>query len=959
MRGHQNIIQIDENRPNTVTIWDPTGIDALSRPELRHIDPSCWARNFTYDHCLLCTEDSEVYESQEQVFETMGKPVVEWAIGGFNSCVLAYGQTGAGKSFTMMGTDNPAEFGLIPRICFGLFEHFEACEEEGSTECSMEFSFLEIYNENLRDCLSPHNNAVLKVREDPREGTYITHLTTVAVTNFEDILSLITIGNKSRAVASTKANVQSSRSHAIVTLSVRQRFRDAPLDGLRTSALRQKLSKVHLVDLAGSERVTHSGAVGMRLREANNINKSLSVLGDVIKCLGEASKQKSPGHIPYRNSVLTMVLRNSLGGNSRTAMVAAVSPSSMDYEETISTLKYADNAKKVRMRVAANVTSGLLASDGGAMQLVPVLQAEVEKLRQMLQAQQRVGMGGMDGSDETMEIVREMRARVSELEEQLAEREELIKNLEQSRLDAKFDDPRSSYASSTSSTAQSSSANLDGVTSSRMGMRSQPYVVLADDAIDTSLPRLINLNQDPLFSECLVYYIPKGVATAGSSEVDVDILLSGPDILSKHCLLHNESDCVYITASCEEAKVYVNGQLLPPPIEGSTERFYLRHFDRISMGKYHLFRFEAKGKSRAVSPMKGSASVSISTSFSTEAPGWDFAHDELMLNKDTALAPRNRSPSGDGADSLYPPGYFAVSGSSSSADGKGKKKRITTRMMDTDSTSVTRNDAGDSSRIVGGNKVAEQAALDSDRENRSDVERSQQQDDDNEEWWQHVNRVAEGAVSVNTPAELREMLRSVVESAERQFEEAETQRRSKEVRHPVVSSVTVSEFRTSVSNSTQRNNDNVEVSNDTPIREAPLTSQSKSEYVASPEPSHDQETRDVADSAPPPPPPLPSPMPENSGTISNGKHSSTRSSAADLLFAERRRAAARSGLASENNIPSGDQNADKSTGATRGKHRYDIVSETDDGFEDEASSLQKDMIAMQQKLRERMERYRN
>ena len=124
-----------------------------------------------------------------------------------------------------------------------------------------------------RDCLSPQNTGLLKVREDPKEGTFITHLTVVSVTTFEDILSLIAVGNKNRFVASTKANLHSSRSHSIVTLTVRQRTRGTPVDGLRTSALRQKLSKVHLVDLAGSERVTNSGAVGMRLREANHINK--------------------------------------------------------------------------------------------------------------------------------------------------------------------------------------------------------------------------------------------------------------------------------------------------------------------------------------------------------------------------------------------------------------------------------------------------------------------------------------------------------------------------------------------------------------------------------------------------------------------------------------------------------------------------------------------------------------
>jgi kinesin family member 1 len=150
IRGHQNVIQIEESQPQTITIWDPTGIDAMTRPELQNIDPSCWARNFSYDCCIHSSSADESHASQEHVFDIVGQPVINWAIDGFNSCVLAYGQTGAGKSFTMMGNESPAEFGLIPRICFGLFEHFETFENDPDVDCSMEFSFVEIYNESLR-----------------------------------------------------------------------------------------------------------------------------------------------------------------------------------------------------------------------------------------------------------------------------------------------------------------------------------------------------------------------------------------------------------------------------------------------------------------------------------------------------------------------------------------------------------------------------------------------------------------------------------------------------------------------------------------------------------------------------------------------------------------------------------------------------------------------------------------
>lgn len=181
------------------------------------------------------------------------------------------------------------------------------------------YSHMEIYNENVRDLLAPSSsskglssNEYLRVREHPTKGIFVSNLTTIRVTNFEDLMSLIAIGDKNRTVGSTNANAHSSRSHAVVTLTVIQRSRSAVKNGLPTSALQQRVGRVHLVDLAGSERVALSGAQGTRLREANNINRSLSVLGDVIKCLGD-SKSKRQGarkaHVPYRNSTLTMVLK--------------------------------------------------------------------------------------------------------------------------------------------------------------------------------------------------------------------------------------------------------------------------------------------------------------------------------------------------------------------------------------------------------------------------------------------------------------------------------------------------------------------------------------------------------------------------------------------------------------------------------------------------------------------------
>jgi hypothetical protein len=732
------------------------------------------------------------------------------------------------------------------------------------------------------------------------------------------------------------------------------------------------------------------------------------VLGDVIKCLGEAAKLKNPGHIPYRNSVLTMVLRHSLGGNSHTIMVAAVSPSSMDYDESVSTLKYADNAKKVRMRVAANVSSGLLASDGGAMQLVPILQAEVKKLRDLLQAQhttqQQRGVGEV--GDESMEIVREMRARVEELEEQLQEREKLIKSLEMARSSDAFLRESNSHMSLNSST--SSIPSVDEITQSRVGnyMRSQPLVVLADDAIDTSLPRLINLNQDPLFSECLVYYIPSGTAVAGSSESDVDILLSGPDILSQHCLLHNESDAVWISPSSVDSRVFVNGELLqapsPYPADRS-ERFYLRHFDRISMGRYHLFRFEGKDKNRSVSPMKGAMLQGVSASFSREAPGWDFAHDELMLNKDSKImAPRARSADGGGGARDLSPTRFDVS--PKRHDGGGRKGRYDSSLKSSPHTSSATRTVAD---------VVSQAAED----RHSGFSKSQPapapapglstSPSDGDEWWERVTQVATGEVRVNTPSELRAMLRSVVESAEKQFEESERMRKegtvavsshNREEEPPPAPSVSES----SGHSTSYVTADIPESATTTPTNSRAVMSSARSGIATFPR-SEQRTGHGVASSssrgaiasvsttsaeAPPLPPPQ---------ALARSVPRPSSGSAADILYVERKNSAAAnryanslassdggdravpvrrgSGSSVDGGTFSGRQYAETAYTATNmqgeapesgaGK-RVDEpavpVSARGGGavkFEDEASSLQKDMIMMQQKLRDRMQRFKS
>jgi kinesin family protein 1 len=224
-RGNKMIIQNESDQ--TVTVWDPAAFETKSSSELASLDPKCWAKQFSFDRILWSANPYDNnYVDQNSVFEMLGQPVINWIIEGFNCCVLAYGQTGTGKTYTMSGdmTGDPKEYGLVPRICFGLFDQLESQYMEGD-DISVNFSHMEIYNENVRDLLAPASTGYLRVREHPQHGVFVSNLTTIRVGSFEDVMSLIAIGEKNRTVASTNSNTHSSRSHAIVTITVTQRKR--------------------------------------------------------------------------------------------------------------------------------------------------------------------------------------------------------------------------------------------------------------------------------------------------------------------------------------------------------------------------------------------------------------------------------------------------------------------------------------------------------------------------------------------------------------------------------------------------------------------------------------------------------------------------------------------------------------------------------------------------------------
>ncbi|CAK89764.1 unnamed protein product (macronuclear) [Paramecium tetraurelia] len=313
-------------------------------------------KEYTYDHVLGA--DS----TQEQVFDKIGNSTLQSFLDGLNCCIFAYGQTGAGKTYTMQGkgcddvTSDSSHLGLQPRLIQQLFKKLPK-ENNWTIKCT----YLEIYNEQLIDLLNDAKAMPLTIREDSKR-VYVENLTEITAASFSDVLSVMQKGLANRHVSATQMNLESSRSHSIFTLQLEQ----------QTKGMYTRKSKMNFVDLAGSERQKLTAASGERLKEASNINKSLTVLGLVINSLAENAKK----FIPYRDSKLTFLLRESLGGNSKTVMIATISAASSSFQETLGTLKFASRAKNIKNQVMINEEIG-----GN----LDSLKAEIKRLKNELQ----------------------------------------------------------------------------------------------------------------------------------------------------------------------------------------------------------------------------------------------------------------------------------------------------------------------------------------------------------------------------------------------------------------------------------------------------------------------------------------------------------------------------------------------------------------------------------------------
>ncbi|XP_040050211.1 kinesin-like protein KIF1B isoform X7 [Gasterosteus aculeatus] len=624
---------------NTTTILNPKA-------------PKEPAKTFSFDYSYWShtTPEDPCFASQNLVFNDIGKEMLAHAFEGYNVCIFAYGQTGSGKSYTMMGKQEEGQEGIIPMLCEDLFEKIDDVSNKEELSYSVEVSYMEIYCERVRDLLNPKNKGNLRVREHPLLGPYVEDLSKLAVTSYTDIADLMDAGNKARTVAATNMNETSSRSHAVFTIVFTQKKHDS-----ETDISTEKVSKISLVDLAGSERADSTGATGTRLKEGANINKSLTTLGKVISALAEVTqdnctskskKKKKTDFIPYRDSVLTWLLRENLGGNSRTAMVAALSPADINYDETLSTLRYADRAKNIKCNAVIN--------EDPNNKLVRDLKDEVARLKELLRAQglgdildnlkdiqnnknryliasenQRPGhfstapIGSLTASPSSGSLCNQGGLQsVTSIQERIMSTpggEEAIERLKESE----------KIIAELNETWEEKLRKTEAIRMEREALLAEMGVAIREDGGTLGVfspkktPHLVNLNEDPLMSECLLYYIKDGITRVGQADAErrQDIVLSGAHIREEHCIFRSERNAngnvIVMLVPCEGSETYVNGKRVEDSIQ-------LRSGNRIIMGKNHVFRFNHPEQARAEREKTPTAETPV------EPVDWTFAQRELL-----------------------------------------------------------------------------------------------------------------------------------------------------------------------------------------------------------------------------------------------------------------------------------------------------------------------------------------
>ena len=490
--------------------------DELGREKKFTFDHSFWSHDGfrTLENGYFEPED-EKYADQKYVFDTVGKQILDNAWEGYHCCLFAYGQTGSGKSYSMVGYG--ANKGIVPISCDEIFKRIA---QNTDTEKSFEVqvSMLEIYNEKVQDLLIKPDKrppSGLKIRESKVLGIFVDGLSKHPVTSYEQISKKMDEGYNNRTIGSTLMNATSSRAHTIVTVE----FKQVTMVAKKRS---EKLSMINLVDLAGSERSGSTGATGDRLKEGCNINKSLLILGNVINCLADKAIGKNKNMLPpYRDSALTRILQNALGGNSKTVMICALSPASINYEETLSTLRYADRAKKIQNKAVIN--------ESEHDKMVRLLKEENQSLKKMLESlQKKLGnQGGVMLEADKKEFL--------ELKEQYEANQKMMGDMQKS-FEEKLEEARKHESESIGTT------------------------------VNISLPHLVVLNEDPQLSHKLKYPLVELPVYVGRKHGNPtpQIVLSGIGIKPNHAIFVKDanSDDIILKPNDKDAKnhIFVNGK---------------------------------------------------------------------------------------------------------------------------------------------------------------------------------------------------------------------------------------------------------------------------------------------------------------------------------------------------------------------------------------------------------------
>ncbi|XP_054635518.1 kinesin-like protein KIF16B isoform X2 [Dunckerocampus dactyliophorus] len=553
------IIKMDGTKTTITNLKIPEGITGDSTRDR--------TKTFTYDFSYDSADcKSSTFVSQDKVFRDLGSDVLKAAFEGYNACVFAYGQTGSGKSYTMMG--NPGDAGLIPRICERLFGRIADATRWDEASFRTEVSYLEIYNERVRDLLRRKSTQTynLRVREHPKDGPYVEDLSKHLVQNYSDVEELMEAGNINRTTASTGMNDVSSRSHAIFTINFTQAKFDAEMPS-------ETVSKIHLVDLAGSERADSTGATGVRLKEGGNINKSLVTLGNVISALADltqdgvnTNQKKKSVFVPYRDSVLTWLLKDSLGGNSKTIMIATVSPADINYGETLSTLRYANRAKNIINKPTIN--------EDANVRLIRELRAEIARLKALLIEGNQIALLDSPTALSMEEKLHQNEARVLQLTKEWTNKWNETQNI---------------------------------LKEETLALRKEGIGVV----LDSELPHLIGIDDDLLSTGIILYHLKEGRTFVGREDASTeqDIILHGLDLESEHCVFENQNGTVTLVP-LSGAQCCVNGVQVTTPTQ-------LNQGAVILLGRTNMFRFNhpkeaAKLREKRKSGLLSSFSLSMS-----------------------------------------------------------------------------------------------------------------------------------------------------------------------------------------------------------------------------------------------------------------------------------------------------------------------------------------------------------